>query len=611
MQDELKLYNEEGIECSLSLSDCPNNEGCLDLISSGINSSSNYPSILGLLDSVCQQTKANDVLFCDMIHRIIGNSDENSEYDRLVHFFPYTHPKDRAHLFNIKHYTGVVTYAVCNDSIEMGGGWIESNMDAIPFALENLMKTSDNFILKNYVNAVSYQNTSVVSNTNNLSRQKLRLKSVSTLFVNSIRDLLSALKESECSFIRCIKPNETMRPDLIDNSFMIKQIRSLALVQTSQVMQMGFQCSLEYDKISEFLYSKLLSDEASHASILDSPFRILVSSWLIASGIEEDLFILGKSKVFFRQNFEINKSSSAYRLTKNQQAEMASAKLISYINSLRPREEVIADLHKLAQARKNKEESLAKFKSRIEHFGEKVDEVSKHLKSYQSSNVPSLLSFESLFKLISEANAKVELAHVKMDNTLEAVRSVKSAIETSEAPVKEAELIEKRIKKRVEENKAAYCRITESLQTLLQFEEETRDVFLKLQESFNNMVLDYWESVAVARKLLSYAKSLLEKVDHDPTHQEKIAASIESNLSEVDNLLASKLPNERSQCSEDYRGQFSSQDDAQDRMMGVASGVISSCEVVFEDCSQICEMCKDAEVEVEESKVVRMQNALQ
>ena len=72
-------------------------------------------------------------------------------------------------------------------------------------------------------------------------------------FVASMVGLRKVLGASQCSFVRCIKPNKTMTPGAVERSMVAEQLRSLGVIQTCQVLKVGLPTRIRYADLSAAL----------------------------------------------------------------------------------------------------------------------------------------------------------------------------------------------------------------------------------------------------------------------------------------------------------------------------------------------------------------------
>lgn len=57
--------------------------------------------------------------------------------------------------------------------------------------------------------------------------------------MKSMHSLMSTLRSTQCSFIRCVKPNQQLSPSSLDLTLVASQLQSLGIIQTCEVLKAG------------------------------------------------------------------------------------------------------------------------------------------------------------------------------------------------------------------------------------------------------------------------------------------------------------------------------------------------------------------------------------
>ena len=68
------------------------------------------------------------------------------------------------------------------------------------------------------------------------AKQQPKRKTVCEGFSQSLRSLVDKLQQTEHLYIRCLKPNQTLQPDVFDMNFMTKQIAYSGVLECTQVI---------------------------------------------------------------------------------------------------------------------------------------------------------------------------------------------------------------------------------------------------------------------------------------------------------------------------------------------------------------------------------------
>jgi myosin heavy subunit len=299
-QNELKLYQEENIKVNLSLEECPSNSFCVQLIytrsttntatsaavAATITGQQNTTSIFSILQSVAQSPKGSDEMFCENLHKILPTHPSPI----VRRYFPAVHPKDRKTLFTINHFAGPVTYHVGERGVNT---WLNKNHDTIPEEMNAVFSASSSSFICSLMNGG--RNGSHTTQIHTTSKQ--RKQSLADLFSQSMTDLCQTLKQSNCSFIRCMKPNKSSQPLHVDLTYIIPQIRALGLVQVCEVMKVGLTKRISFDQL------KVLNHEVTSEIIRCIPQETgegIAAILMWALEIPDDCYYIGRSRVFFK-----------------------------------------------------------------------------------------------------------------------------------------------------------------------------------------------------------------------------------------------------------------------------------------------------------------------
>mmetsp|Transcript_116 Transcript_116/g.209 ORF Transcript_116/g.209 Transcript_116/m.209 type:complete len:1351 (+) Transcript_116:80-4132(+) len=278
-ESELRLYHEENISTTLTIAECPNNTGCVDLISS-------KTSVLSILQSQGQLSKATDESFCDALHKTFEGNSVDFEVKK---YFVKVHPKDKKRMFSIRHFAGTVSYSVG----EMGNSvWLAKNNDDVPSGIDILLKSSSVDLISQLME-ISENSTKPV-----ITRKKsFRKYTIADAFSASMTELCTTLKASTCSFIRCIKPNTVLKPSIFDSKYVLDQIRALGLVNVCSVMQIGLPTRVSFTEVKRIVNH--IVPEAIEM-FQDVPDDVFIICLLWAYEIPSTTYQLGKTRLFFK-----------------------------------------------------------------------------------------------------------------------------------------------------------------------------------------------------------------------------------------------------------------------------------------------------------------------
>lgn len=300
---ELDLYKSEGILLdTLRHIRQPDSKPTIELLAG----KGQYRGILHMLDEQCALggNESTGVSF-DTTRDSRFLSNVVREHSRQL---ANTRAQDGRHMFHVQHFAGTVGYTVIRRDAD---GWVLTNLDAVPDGLKELVATSrDPFIsalgeqkhvmdsLPVLPSEVALTRTSSpppeASGTSRSSLARRRgNRTVSSRFLASMTLLSDTLKATDCGFIRCIKPTPRMVPGEFDADYVTEQLRSLGIVQATEVLRVGLPHRVEYAQLVR------LMPQSARAIFKDASHDIVVACILQAFDVPADAYKLGTTRVFF------------------------------------------------------------------------------------------------------------------------------------------------------------------------------------------------------------------------------------------------------------------------------------------------------------------------
>uniref|UniRef100_A0A7S4HQR0 Myosin motor domain-containing protein n=2 Tax=Odontella aurita TaxID=265563 RepID=A0A7S4HQR0_9STRA len=241
--------------------------------------------LINILNEECIRPKGNDESFVYKIKTI------HKETGCLV--------DDRLHSpneFSIMHFAGVVTYnSTC---------FVSRNSDKLPHNVLTCVASSDNEFISERLQRLASEDTISQSNIRGLSRK--RSATIMSKFKKQLIALMSGIKESRTRYIRCIKPNSSKQPLVMEHQMAMRQLASAGLVTAITVSREAFPDNLPYDVVYDRFHI-LLPIESKLDSRKDIREKALILLECKLQGRERIVgghviapFACGKTKVFFR-----------------------------------------------------------------------------------------------------------------------------------------------------------------------------------------------------------------------------------------------------------------------------------------------------------------------
>jgi len=116
-------------------------------------------------------------------------------------------------------------------------------------------------------------------------------------FARSMEALTAELSRSQCSYVRCVKPNASMKAGVFDPQYVVTQLRCLGLLQTCEVLKVGLPTRVPYSVLREQL-SACLPPQVL-ATYEHRSDKELVMAALEVFEVPRDAYHLGYTRLFF------------------------------------------------------------------------------------------------------------------------------------------------------------------------------------------------------------------------------------------------------------------------------------------------------------------------
>ncbi|WVZ99417.1 hypothetical protein U9M48_044721 [Paspalum notatum var. saurae] len=197
---EQEEYNREQIDWSYI--EFVDNQDVLDLIEKKPG------GIIALLDEACMFPKCTHESFSQKLYEKFRNSKRFSK------------PKLSRTAFTIQHYAGEVTY--------QSDHFLDKNRDYVVVEHQELLNASKCSFVSGLFPSVLEENT------------KASKSSIATRFKWQLQDLMETLSSTEPHYIRCIKPNNHLKPTMFENINVLQQLRCSGVLEAIRISCAGY-----------------------------------------------------------------------------------------------------------------------------------------------------------------------------------------------------------------------------------------------------------------------------------------------------------------------------------------------------------------------------------
>uniref|UniRef100_A0A0E0A235 Myosin motor domain-containing protein n=1 Tax=Oryza glumipatula TaxID=40148 RepID=A0A0E0A235_9ORYZ len=197
---EQEEYNREQIDWSYI--EFVDNQDVLDLIEKKPG------GIVALLDEACMFPKCTHESFSQKL------------YEKFKNHKRFSKPKLSRTAFTIQHYAGEVTY--------QSDHFLDKNRDYVVVEHQELLNASTCSFVSGLFPSVQEENT------------KSSKSSIANRFKGQLHDLMETLSSTEPHYIRCIKPNNLLKPATFENANVLHQLRCSGVLEAIRISCAGY-----------------------------------------------------------------------------------------------------------------------------------------------------------------------------------------------------------------------------------------------------------------------------------------------------------------------------------------------------------------------------------
>uniref|UniRef100_A0AAR2JFN5 Myosin motor domain-containing protein n=1 Tax=Pygocentrus nattereri TaxID=42514 RepID=A0AAR2JFN5_PYGNA len=264
---EQEEYKKEGIEWEF-IDFGMDLAACIELIEKPMG-------IFSILEEECMFPKATDTSFKNKLH---------DQHLGKCNAFQKPKPakgKAEAH-FSLVHYAGTVDYNI--------SGWLDKNKDPLNDSVVQLYQKSANKLL-----ALLYAGHA--GGKKGGKKKGGSFQTVSALFRENLAKLMTNLRSTHPHFVRCLIPNESKTPGLMENFLVIHQLRCNGVLEGIRICRKGFPSRILYGDFKQ-RYKVLNASVIPEGQFIDNK---KASEKLLGSiDVDHTQYKFGHTKVFFK-----------------------------------------------------------------------------------------------------------------------------------------------------------------------------------------------------------------------------------------------------------------------------------------------------------------------
>ncbi|XP_060932766.1 myosin heavy chain, fast skeletal muscle-like isoform X1 [Limanda limanda] len=233
--------------------------------------------IFSILEEECMFPKADDTSFKNKLY------DQHLGKNKAFEKPKPAKGKAEAH-FSLVHYAGTVDYNI--------SGWLDKNKDPLNESVLQLYQKSSVKLL-----ALLYPPVVEEATKKGGKKKGGSMQTVSSQFRENLGKLMTNLRSTHPHFVRCLIPNESKIPGLMENFLVIHQLRCNGVLEGIRICRKGFPSRIQYGDFKQ-RYKVLNASVIPEGQFIDNK---KASEKLLGSiDVNHDEYRFGHTKVFFK-----------------------------------------------------------------------------------------------------------------------------------------------------------------------------------------------------------------------------------------------------------------------------------------------------------------------
>lgn len=251
---EQEEYTKE--EINWSYIEFVDNQDVLDLIEKKPG------GIIALLDEACMFPKSTHETFAQKLYQTFKNNKR------------FIKPKLSRTSFTISHYAGEVNY--------LADQFLDKNKDYVVAEHQGLLTESTCPFVAGLFPPLPEE-----------SSKSSKFSSIGSRFKSQLQSLMETLNSTEPHYIRCVKPNNVLKPAIFENSNIIQQLRCGGVLEAIRISCAGYPTRRTF-------YEFLLRFGVLAPEVLEGNYDDMTACQKILDKMGLKGYQIGKTKVFLR-----------------------------------------------------------------------------------------------------------------------------------------------------------------------------------------------------------------------------------------------------------------------------------------------------------------------
>ncbi|XP_076124808.1 myosin heavy chain, fast skeletal muscle [Alosa pseudoharengus] len=241
--------------------------------------------IFSILEEECMFPKASDTTFKNKLYDQHLGKTKCFEKPKPVKGKPEAH-------FSLVHYAGTVDYNI--------NGWLDKNKDPLNDSVVQLYQKSAvkllAFLYASHAGAEA-EGGGGGGGKKGGKKKGGSFQTVSALFRENLGKLMTNLRSTHPHFVRCLIPNESKTPGLMENFLVLHQLRCNGVLEGIRICRKGFPSRIIYGDFKQ-RYKVLNASVIPEGQFIDNK---KASEKLLGSiDVDHTQYKFGHTKVFFK-----------------------------------------------------------------------------------------------------------------------------------------------------------------------------------------------------------------------------------------------------------------------------------------------------------------------
>ncbi|KAL2091260.1 hypothetical protein ACEWY4_013523 [Coilia grayii] len=271
---EQEEYKKEGIEWEF-IDFGMDLAACIELIEKPMG-------IFSILEEECMFPKASDATFKGKLYDQHLGKTKCFEKPKPVKGKPEAH-------FSLVHYAGTVDYNII--------GWLDKNKDPLNDSVVQLYQKSAMKLLAFLYVSHGAEAEGGGGGKKGGKKKGGSFQTVSALFRENLGKLMTNLRSTHPHFVRCLIPNESKTPGLMENFLVLHQLRCNGVLEGIRICRKGFPSRIIYADFKQ-RYKVLNASVIPEGQFIDNK---KASEKLLGSiDVDHTQYMFGHTKVFFK-----------------------------------------------------------------------------------------------------------------------------------------------------------------------------------------------------------------------------------------------------------------------------------------------------------------------